>query len=270
MSTGYSYAQNSSVAASTVATSTTTAPNKSEKKWSLPLSYEMATTLHTENSYERQLQETFAVSPSFRLSKNWKLSAGISVIKDDSVSNAGQTGFDNTTVSVSHTHALTDYIVWTNSMGGVLPTNQQIREQTSFQGAARAATAISFDQLFLNSSLLYKLSFNRNFHEFNISSAGTYNTRDVIGQLVNYSVPLTKAFSLSTSFYYAMAHTYADDLTSRFSLGADLQWNATKNFSMVVGTSNDGNALKPNGRDSNIEFFNDNTSSIKLGLNYIL
>lgn len=265
ISAGHSYAQNTASM-----TSTTNLPPKTQKSWSLPLSYELDTTLHQEGSYERQVQQVFSIAPGYRFSSSWKLGSTVSVIKDDSVSGVGNTIFDNTSISLSYNRPLLTHLNWKTSAGGVIPTNQEQREQTTFQGAARLSTGLAIDSLVLQSSLSYTISFNRNFHEYNINADGKFNTRDSIGQTIGYDIPITSKISFSTSFFYQMAHNYADELSTRFSAGADLNWTPLKNLTLIVGTSNDGNALKPNGRDSNIEFFNDNTSIIKLGVNYIL
>lgn len=251
-------------------TSTTTAATKTQKSWSLPISYELDTTLHEEGSYERQVQQVFSIAPGYRFNSSWKVGSNVSVIKDDSVSGVGNTIFDNTSLSLSYSRPLTTHSNWKSSAGGVLPTNQEQREQTTFQGAARLSTGVSVDSLMWQSSFSYTISFNRNFHEYNINATGKFNTRDSIGQSVSYDIPITSKFSFSTSFFYQMAHNYADDLNTRFSADANLNWTPLKDLTLIVGTSNDGNALKPNGRDSNIEFFNDNTSIIKLGVSYIL
>ncbi|MEN0059989.1 MAG: hypothetical protein AAGB31_14205 [Bdellovibrio sp.] len=256
------------VSPSSVTRNTLRAEKTQEKKWTLPVSIESSSTLHTTDSYERAAQTSISIAPSYALSKLWRLSGTAMVYKEDT--GVENSGFDNTSVTLSTVHPLTENISTSYGLSGVLPTNQQLRDETSYQGALRGAASINFANLFLASSFRYGVSYTRNFHEYDMTASSSFNVRENISQTLAYTLPFTDNLSLQTTFVYTYGWTYLGDTRSKFYVGTDLGYAFTKAFSSYVGISNEGNALKPNGSDSNIEFYNDNSSVIKFGLTYTL
>lgn len=238
------------------------------KSWSIPITYETSSTLHAADTYEREAVSALAITPSVKLSPNTKLGTNVTIYKEHT--GAGNTSFDNTPISLSYRMALTPTIAWTNMAAVILPTNRQLQDETTYQGAARVGTTFSFDELFLGSSFSYAVSLTRNVHELQQSNTGGFNMRETVNQALNHSLPLGRDWSFDTSFAYTYGWTYLDDSRSKFYAGVNLNWNFSKDWTASVGTSNEGNALKPNGSDSNIEFYNDNSSVVKFSLTYVL
>ncbi|MFS4460471.1 hypothetical protein [Bdellovibrio sp. HCB2-146] len=258
----------SAMAANVAMNRTSNRPVTKPKNWSIPLSAETSSTLHKEGSYEREASSSFSLAPSIKFTSNLKLATSISVWKEHT--GPEEAGFDNTPVSLNLSTPLTPTLSWSNTIAGVLPTDRKLQNETSYQGAIKADTALAFDDLFLGSSLRLGVGITRNFHEMTQGNEGAFNVRETISQKLDYSLPLGKTWSLDTSFAYSTGWTYLGDLRTKFYAGADLSWNFVKDWTASVGTSNEGNALKPNGRDSNIEFFNDTSSVVKFGLTYVL
>jgi hypothetical protein len=241
------------------------------KRWNIPVAFEYASSLHQRNSYERKAQESLSLVPTYKISENLSASLLTSIYKDDSnAEEGGTTSIDNTRLSLSANSALSIDTLWTRGISATFATNQALREQTSYQGGLRLSTGLAFSELFLGSSLQYNLSFTRNFHEFEITADGSFNVRETLGNSLELTLPLGGPVSFQTSFLYTTGYTYRDDIRTKFAAEANLLWQVTKAFVIAAGTSNEGNALGPNGTDSNIEFFNDNSSLVKLGLTYIL
>lgn len=238
------------------------------KRWSLPITLETSSTLHAADSYERQAMTALNFAPSYQLSKNLRISAATMIYKEEV--SPGNSGFDNTLVSMSLSERLTPATTWFGSLGGILPTNQTLRDETSYQGAARAGTGFTLGQLVFDSSLRYVLNYTRNFHEFKQTSEEAFNVRDTFVQTLEYTLPFNDQWSVQTVFSYTYGLTYRDDMRTKFYMGADINWAVQKNLIISAGTSNEGNALKPNGSDSNIAFYDDNSSVVKLGITYIL
>lgn len=258
----------SAMAANVVLNRTSIRPAAKPKNWSIPMSAETSSTLHKQGSYEREAQSSFAIVPSYKFTSNLKIATTISVWKEHT--GPEDAGFDNTPVSLNLMTPLTSSIDWSNTISGVLPTDRKLQDETSYQGAIKADTALGFNNLFLGSSLRLGVGITRNVHERTQGAEGAYNVRETITQKMDYSLPLGKSWSIDTSFAYSTGWTYLGDFRSKFYAGADLSWNFLKDWTASVGTSNEGNALKPNGRDSNIEFFNDTSSVVKFGLTYVL
>jgi hypothetical protein len=238
------------------------------KSWSIPITFEAGSTLHADDAYEREAQSALAISPSVKLTKNLNLSSSVTIYQEQT--GAGNSGFDNTPISLSYRAAFTPKIAWTNSVAVILPTNRQLQDETTYQGAGKVASNIAFDDLFLHSSISYGISFTRNVHELQQNFKGAFNVRDNVTQAINHSLPLGRDWSFDTSFVYTYGWTYLDDSRSKFYAGINLNWNFVKDWTASLGTSNEGNALKPNGSDSNIEFYNDNSSVVKFSLTYVL
>ncbi len=244
-----------------------TAKNPS-KNWSLPLNLESSSSLHKEDAYERNASTSLEVTPSYNITKRIKASANIAVFQDQT--GEQKSGFTNTLISLSYKTELRPNLSWTNGLRGTLPTDRELQDTTSYQGALRASTGLKRTELIWGSSVGYVLNFTRNFHEYNLSASGSANVAQTIGNSVNATLPFAKDFSLNTNFGYTYGWTYAEDTRTKFVFGADISWDFAKDWSSYVGTSNEGNALKPNGTDSNIQFYDDNSSVIKIGISYTL
>ena len=238
------------------------------KAWNLPVILETSSTMHSSDSYERQAMTSLTLAPSYKISNSLKLFGSTLIYREET--GAGDSGFDNTRLGLALAKNMSKRTTWTNTVSVVAPTNQVLRDETSFQGAIRGSTGFSFSKLPYDSVLSYNISYTRNFHEYDMTASGAFNVRETVAQTLEYSLPVVSKLSLLTSFSYSYGLTYEDDSRSKFYAGADLSWAFTKALSMSVGTSNEGNALKPNGMDSNIEFYNDSSSVIKMGLVYVL
>lgn len=240
-------------------------------KWSLPVSFEYASSLQPKNAYERKVQESFTLIPTYKISDSAKASVMTALYRDDSNDEAGGTAdWDNTRVSISFSRPVLQNKTWSNSISTTIPTNRSLREQTSYQGGLKLAAGLQFDEVAFGSSLGCALSYTRNFHEFDMTADGGFNVRETVGAGLDWSLPLYHSLNLQSVFVYTAGKTYRDDLRTKFVTEANLNWQAARELTLSAGTSNEGNALGPNGKDSNIEFFNDTTSMIKFGLTYVL
>lgn len=243
-------------------------PKVIQKAWNLPVVLETSSSMHSSNSYERQAMTSLTLAPSYKISEAVKLFGSTLFYKEET--GAGDSGMDNTRLGLALSKKLSKQTLWSNTISVVVPTNKILRDETSYQGAVRGATGVSWSKLPMDSVLSYNLSYTRNFHEYDLTAGGSFNVRETVAQTLEYSLPVVSKLSLLTSFSYSYGLTYEDDSRSKFYVGADLSWAFNQALSMSVGTSNEGNALKPNGSDSNIEFYNDNSSVVKMGLVYVL
>lgn len=265
-------ASNTEAAAQASGTSTlkTEVPKPVEKPWNVTLDFQIGSTLHKQDSYERRSGKAFSISPIYRLSENWSLAGNTALVQDDSIEGQGNSFFDNTSVSLGHSYKINSNVKWKNSVGGVLPTNSDMRDQTTYQGSVKASTGLNFSGLALGSSVNTGLTLTRNFHAYNINADGGFNVRESAGLSIGLDLPFAQTWSFGTSFMYNAGRAYSDDLRTKFAFEAGISWAPTDEFALSVGTSNTGSALKLNGRDSSIEFFDNNSSAVKLGLTYTL
>lgn len=250
--------------------STTLVPRVPEKLWDMPISFEIASTMQKQESYERQTQATLGFNPMYRLSSNWVLAGDTSFTQDNSIGGNGNVTFDNTNVSLSTTQELSPTIAWRNSFGGVLPTDQTLRDQTTYAGAVKIGTGFIFDGLVLGSTFSYKATLTRNFHGYDMTADGIFNIRDSLSQGISYELPVSRSVAFVSSLMYVAAQTYQDDLRTKFSMAVAADWSPNRDFTFEVGVGNEGDALKPNGRDSNIQLFDDTSTAIKASVTYNL
>lgn len=238
------------------------------KKWSLPISVGTASNLYQNDAYEREGLTSFTLSPVYRLTDSLSLGAMTGGYQEET--GARNSAFLNTSVSLSYKTALTETTTWKAGTRVILPTNRPGQDETSLQGGVGVSTGFVFDDLFLGSSFTYGISFTRYSHEFDRTASDTANVRETLSQSLVYSLPIGSRFTLEPSFQYTQGLTYQDDTRHTFGAGVELSFAATKALYFSVGTSNEGAALKPNGSDSNIEFFDDKTSVISVGITYLL
>lgn len=239
-----------------------------QKLWSLPLNLERSSTLHEQGSYERESFTSLELAPSYKINSNWSLGARTMIYKEENA--VGNSGFDNTSIGLVRSFMPSKKIHYSVTAGVILPTDAKLREETSYQGGARVIGTVRALELFRGSTLSYSLQLSRSVHEYEQTAEGIFNVKQNVTNSIVYSQPFTETISLTTSFAYVYGWTYLDDSRTKFAVGADLGWQATPAFGVYLGTSNEGNALKPNGSDSNIEFYNDNSSIVKVGLNYVI
>ena len=250
---------------STTKTKTPAAPKAPESPWTFVFNLETASNLMKEGSYERSALTSLQATASYKFNKMTSIKASAVVVRDHT--DQENTTFDNSSLGLNFTNPVTTNIDWKNSINGILPTNRQVQDQSSFQGSVSYMSGLNFKNLAWDSSAMTGVSLSRNFHEYDMSADGVYNVRNTGSLILSYSLPLFGELALDTMFKYTQAWLYNDDTRSKFAFNAELSWSFTPKFAVYVGTSNEGSALKPNGVDSNIEVFNDTTSIVMAGIN---
>lgn len=115
----------------------------------------------------------------------------------------------------------------------------------------------------LNGDFSYSLgvTLGRNIHRYqedaNGKVLGQYSSSQSLG--IAYAL---KGFSLSLSFANKIRWSYANKTSQAFELTEELGYNFNKTFSVALGHTNSGAALKANGQDSNIALTNEEDSVI--------
>lgn len=165
-------------------------------------------------------------------------------------------------------HQLSEKWKTSYSLNGFVPTNLDNKKETTFQGAGSIGVSLSGTYTFAEIS--YAPSYRRNVHEFNIAASGSENIKETLAHGLTVNVPLSSKFSLSFLGIYRTSWTYKGILKTAFANAADIEFSPLKDLTFNVGTSTEGSALKANGKDSNIEFFNENQSVLRAGVSYVL
>jgi hypothetical protein len=220
-----------------------------------------------ESSAVDKTTTSFLIMPSLKLSEN--LTTTVKAVVERQENANGNTDMSDTQVSLTLKGTkLTEEIGTSYSLNGIAPTSESNRKENRFQGAAGLGVKFSGEFRLLSAS--YALSYRRNFHEFTVSSENKPNIRDGIGQTVTLDIPLSQKIAISLAGSYKNSWTYYNAAKQGFSFDADLTYEAVKNLTFNLGTSNEGSALKANGKDSNVQFYDDKSSVIRAGVTYVL
>lgn len=158
---------------------------------------------------------------------------------------------------------------WTSahSVIGLVPTNESSRKEDRLQTSLGISNGFNYVRPFI--TMTYRLGINKNFHEFNFNAEGKANIEYTVSNSLGIEVPIYQSWRVGVSGLYRNGWTYGGFSRSSFGVNADLIYDLSDGLSLNVGTSNEGNALKANGVDSNIAAFDDKTSVFRAGLSYV-
>lgn len=162
---------------------------------------------------------------------------------------------------------ISDQISSLHSVAGIAPTSEASKETDRLQGAVSLMSGLKFAPTF--GEFQYRLSLRRNFHEFEINAAGKKNLEYSFSHRILSSIPLIGKLRLDTDFIFRDSKTYNGDQRNSFSSILGLVYAVNNNFETYISTSNEGSAIKDNGRDSNISAFDDKSSTFAAGVTYV-
>ncbi len=219
-----------------------------------------------EERASRESDTSLTLIPSYKFNDTYNIS--VKAIIDQENSGAKNTKTSDTKITLGmEGFELTNTIKTTHGLSGVVPTSQTSQQRDRLKGAVGLINGIGFTGRYL--TLDYQLTLSRNFHEFNINAEGTPNVEFRIAHSFEIKVPITEKFYLTSQAVYRLGRTYGGIEKTSFEIHGDINYDFTKTFGMNIGTSNDGEALKSNGVDSNISAYNDKTSVTRAGLSYV-
>ncbi len=106
------------------------------------------------------------------------------------------------------------------------------------------------------------LSLGRNFHQYETALDGRVNTQYSTSQSLGLTYNFNSKLSLSTTFMQRNTWSYQNVVRHSFDISEELSYQFNSTWVASLGHSNSGSTLRPNGADSNIQFFNDNNSFV--------
>ena len=264
--TAQGMAQENSASLPAATSTTTIAPvvkAQEPKKFSFDFSMESSSNTYETGALENYQDTGFLLMPGYQITPNQKLSVKAVIIQE-------HTGEKNT--SLSNTEILltlpkkeiNEKTTLTSSVRAVIPTNKESIELDRLKGAAGASGRLSYK--IKEHSVAYGLGLTKNVHDYNINGNGVANISYRLNQSVSTNIVLPQKFSLDASMLYSIARTYQDVDKYSFEFSADLNYQASEQMSLNLGTTNGGSALKANGSDSNIALYDTKSSVIRAGL----
>lgn len=147
------------------------------------------------------------------------------------------------------------------SVSALIPVSKNSRIRDQLQGALSGAVGFSVTPIDNGFSYGARVTAGRNFHPYSENINGSVLNQYSSNQGVNVGYTYGN-WDLSVSFTNMTRWTYQGNTRSVFDLSEELSYAVNQSFSLAVGHTNSGSNLRPNGMDSNISLFNENSSII--------
>lgn len=234
-------------------------------KFSLENSQNLYNDVNKINSTELTLWPTFKLGES-------SLSILVSISQDHQ-------GVQNSTLSntavtwtLPSVKDLAGGLKWAPSLSATLPTDREAYKNNRLQGGLAVISTLgkSKETSSIPLDMAWSIRLGRNIHEFNLSAEGEPLVEYSLRNRLSFEYYFTDAVTVSLLSDYLLGRTYGGVIRPKFANALDLNLEVIKNWVVNMGVSTDGDALKYNGTDSNIELFNENTSVLRLGITYVL
>ena len=145
----------------------------------------------------------------------------------------------------------------------VIPVSQLSTKKDQLQTSISAKIALSIapsndgDGFSIGTSV----SAGRNFHAYDEDINGSVLNEYSSNQGLNLGYALGN-WSITVDYLNKTRWTYQNNVKSTFELSEELGYQINKMFAVALGHTNAGSTLKDNGTDSNIDFYNENSSTV--------
>ena len=253
----------------TTSTTTIATPvlnNETAKKFSLITGLEYSQKVEVEENTERESSTDLSFMATYKINDLYNVSAKTALTqenngpKNSSISDS-TVGFTVKGVKIN------DQWITTHAMSSILPTSETSQDRDRLRAAIAITNGVSYSGDLLKAK--YSLGLSKNFHEFDQNAEGTFLNEYRITNLISLIVTVSDKFSVSVSGLYRISYTY--DKIDRYGFGTfgDLNYAFKEDLFTNLGVSTEGNALKSNGVDSNINIYDDTASVVRAGLTYV-
>jgi len=150
----------------------------------------------------------------------------------------------------------------------VLPTNETNRNENSFQGGAGFAGGIKYKKTLYNKAGSIDASFSalKNLHEFERTNLLEANLSHRLRYTLTVIQEFSKKLSAEIIARYQTGWTYQNALRTSFLLTETIRLSIDESSSVYISHTNSGDALRPNGIDSNIRLYNAADSTWSTGI----
>ncbi|MEZ0391758.1 MAG: hypothetical protein ACAH59_06055 [Pseudobdellovibrionaceae bacterium] len=223
--------------------------------------------LYKEDTPQAEQSMVLDLIPSVDLSERVSLGSRSIITQKSTQGEQRDTTLSNTQINLKIKGPdLTKNISTGTLVRGVAPTDEQDRKSTSYQGSAGLAGQLAFTKGM--TSLKYTLLGQRNFHGYTVDAEESPNVRQTLTNDLALELQVTKNFLISTSGFYKQGWTYRDFSRQTFGYSAGIGYAVADTWSIGASVETEGQAFKPNGTDSNIKFYDENTSVIKASVTF--
>jgi hypothetical protein len=240
--------------------------SETAKKFSLITGLEYSQKVEVEENTERESSTDLSFMATYKINELYNLSAKTALTQE--LNGPRNSAISDTTVGIGVKGVkINDQWITTHAMSAILPTSETSQERDRLRTALAISNGVSYSGDLLKAK--YSLGLSKNFHEFDQNAEGTFLNEYRITNLISLIVTVSDKFSVSVSGLYRISYTY--DKIDRYGFGTfgDLNYAFKEDLFTNLGVSTEGNALKSNGVDSNINVYDDTASVVRAGLTYV-
>lgn len=243
------------------------APKEPFKRLSMELLGEISTNLYSDTSSSKESSMALTMIPTIHFKNQTKLV--VTGILSRDISEEHKTKFSNTRLDYSLRSIENKALKLTVTPGIVLPTDYDLYETDSLRGAASLGLPTVLKIPVENLKVIYAPRFTKNFHEFNTNANYRSNLEYSLRHRLQLGYEVTSKLSIGLVSDFTQGWTYRGTAKQSFAMAQEISYALSKQLSAAVSHSNEGSAKKQGGAGSNIEMFNDHTSQLTLGLDYV-
>ncbi len=220
--------------------------------------------LYKTSSPDHQISSDFNLSVGLKPTKDNSVTLGLAAVKD--LKGEREFAFSDGSLGYSHRLYRTSAYSISGSVSAIIPMSETSREVQKLNTALVVAPSISSSLGIDSFSAQFRPSLRYNFHSMKTNMLGGSNSEYSLGARLTLGYNFTDEISLSAVSSYARSTTYYGNTIDSYSFIQALGYQATEELSFEVGHANGGNALAPNGTDTDINFYDENNSTIYFAL----
>jgi hypothetical protein len=248
-------------------------PTEAEKRadrYHITMGLQEGSNLYKEESTDRDMETQLELIPSAYLGRGFTLSADTIITRQEAGSGklgASNTDLSNTKIILTKEGPAINRD-WGTAflMGGTAPTNQENRDQESYQGGASLGAKLSGQIKYV--AITYTISGTRNFHGYTLTADGDPNVQYVLGHKLTIDYEFIEKWTLSFIGAYKDGWTYKNFDHQSYTNEIDLGRQIGKYWTLSAGISNEGGAFKANGTESNIKVYDQNTTVVQAAVTF--
>lgn len=239
----------------------------SEKRWGVSSSLSSSTSLHNTDDYNHSAETRITIAPNYRITDDLKITASLSGLQQ--MDGGKKSSMSNTRVSLQKSPMqINPDLMWFPTVLTDLPTNVESRKLSGYRGnLGIQATGIQSLRLFeQNFSLIPLVRYTHNFHRYTRTASDAANINRTALGAVYLETGLMKNVTLTVGGNYTYGWTYQTSTREYFGFSQEVTYAFNKALTLAAGHSNDAEVFAADGRTTNVNLFNDNTSTVYMTL----
>ena len=239
------------------------------KPWSVSLGAALNTSLHKNTDLDKQLSSDFSIGPSYKFSNGIRIGTSLSGSKD--LLNERKWTWNNSYLSISKSLADLSGVKISGIALVYIPLSEYSKEYQKLRTGVMVAPSFSYNLSSIGLeriSLKYVPALTRYFHKYTTSLTGGSNTQYSLSNRLGMNLTISDAAYFSVNGSYARSFTYLGNEKDSYSFSSALGYSPTPKSSVEIGHVNGGSPLAANGKEIEVEVFNNRDSSVYMSFGY--